>query len=333
VDQKPKIAFFWAASCGGCEVSLVNLHERILDIDANFEVFFCPCLVDTKKKDIENLADKELAITFFNGAIRNDENEEMAHLLRKKSKILIAYGACAMSGGIPALSNLSSKEDHLRTIYLDNPSVDNPGGFTPQEKTRMPEAELCLPAFHSKVKALHQVVPVDLFFPGCPPESAQLGKVVDLVLSGAPLPKVPSVVGAGSQSVCDECRREKGEKKIKQFFRTWEIEPDPQKCLLDQGIICMGVATRDGCGALCPKVNMPCIGCYGSPDGVLDQGAKMAATLGGMLDIEEIQELPEEQIPAAIMKKLKQIPDLAGIAYKFSLSSSILKKKIDHPHE
>lgn len=331
MEKKPKIAFYWAASCGGCEISLANLHEKILDVDAAFDIFFCPCLVDTKKKDIQNLADGELAITFFNGAIRTDENEEMAHLLRKKSKVLIAYGACAVSGGIPALSNLSSKADHFRTIYLDNPTIDNPQQIVPQEHNAIPEGDLELPAFHEKVKALHQVVPVEFFFPGCPPESFQLEKVVGLVLSGATLPSPPAIVGAGTQSVCDECPRKKNEKKVQRFYRTWEIDPDPEICLLDQGIICMGVATRNGCGALCPQVNMPCIGCYGSPDGVLDQGARMAATLGGMLDIEDLKDLPEEEINAAIKKKLAGIPDLAGMSYKFTMASSILKKKLESP--
>ena len=85
-------------------------------------------------------------------------------------------------------------------------------------------------------------------------------------------------------------------KTITQFYRTYEIDPGPRACLLEQGIVCMGIATRDGCGALCPQVNMPCTGCYGPPEGVRDQGAKMVSALGSVLDFGELQGTSEEQI-------------------------------------
>jgi hypothetical protein len=121
---------------------LVNLHEKILEVDRHFDFFFCPCLLDTKKKDVEALPDGALAITFFNGAIRTAENREMARLMRAKSQLLIAFGACACMGSIPALSNLHSREAHLRTNYLDSPSLDNPAGTLPQLRTATPEGEL-----------------------------------------------------------------------------------------------------------------------------------------------------------------------------------------------
>src|SRR5579862_5520025 len=104
MSPKPKLSIYWASSCGGCEVAVVNLHEMILDIDSYFDFVFCPCLLDAKRKDVEAMADRSIAITLFNGAIRTEENEEMAHLLRRKSQLLIAYGACSSHGGIPALS-------------------------------------------------------------------------------------------------------------------------------------------------------------------------------------------------------------------------------------
>ena len=93
---------YWAASCGGCEISLVNIQEKILEVDANFNFMFCPCLIDTKKKDIQALPDKSIALTLFNGAIRTEENEEMAHLLRQKSQTLVAFGSCSYAGSIPS---------------------------------------------------------------------------------------------------------------------------------------------------------------------------------------------------------------------------------------
>lgn len=328
MPAKPKLSMYWAASCGGCEISLVNLHEKILDVDAAFDFIFCPCLLDTKKKDIEAMPDSSIAITLFNGALRTEENEEMALLLRKKSELLIAYGSCSYEGCIPGLGNLSTGTEILETVYIDSPSTYNPEKIIPRPKTSVPEGEIHIPALLNKVKILKDVVEVDYFLPGCPPEPHQIWAVVETVIQGRPLPAKGSVIGAGNSSVCEECDRKKEDKKVKRFYRTYEIIPDTVKCLLEQGIICMGIATRSGCGGLCPKVNMPCIGCYGTPEGILDQGAKMIAALGSMLDIGEIKGLSEDEIIRKVDGLLDAIPDPAGLFYKFSLPHSILKGRI-----
>ncbi|MEO5333462.1 MAG: hypothetical protein H7839_15730 [Magnetococcus sp. YQC-5] len=322
--EKPKLAMYWASGCGGCEMALVNIHEHILDVAAAFDFFFCPCLLDTKYQEVEEMADETIAITFFNGAIRSSENEEMAHLLRRKSQLLIAFGSCAHAGCIPGLSHFSTRSDHFQTIYLDNPSLDNPTAITPQTEVQVPEGILTLPYFMDKVKTLGQVVEVDYTIPGCPPEAHQIWNVMDHLIEGRPLPPKGSVLGAGRSSVCNECNRVIKDKKIKRLYRNYELVPDATSCLLEQGLLCMGSATRDGCGGLCPMVNMPCTGCYGTPEGVLDQGAKMASALGSMLDIGETRELTEESITHRMDEILNTMPDLAGTFYKYSLAGSIL---------
>jgi len=325
MSAKPKLAMYWAASCGGCEIALVNINEKILDVDANFDFVFCPCLLDTKKKDVEAMPDKGIAITLFNGAIRTEENAEMAYLLRKKSELLISFGSCSHEGCIPGLSNLHSRDSHLKSIYLDNPTIDNVSGIIPKTETKVPEGTLHIPSFFDRVKTLSQVVDVDFFIPGCPPEPHQIWNVVEAVVKGAPLPPKGSVIGAGHSAVCDECPLKREDKKIKKLYRTYEIIPEKGKCLLDQGIVCMGIATRSGCGGLCPQVSMPCIGCYGPPDGVLDHGAKMIAAIGSVLDIGDTKGISEDEIDRRIDEIISAIPDLAGTFYKFSLADSILK--------
>lgn len=96
--DKPKLALYWASSCGGCEIAVLALHEKILNVAEAFEIVLWPCVMDFKKADIEAMGDGEITVTLFNGAIRNDENEEMAHLLRRKSKVMVAFGSCAMEG-------------------------------------------------------------------------------------------------------------------------------------------------------------------------------------------------------------------------------------------
>src|SRR5947208_11589685 len=171
---KPKVGIYWASSCGGCEVAVVNLHEKLLEVDRHFDFMFCPCLLDTKVKDIEALPDGAIAILLFNGAIRTSENLKMARLLRRKSQVLVAYGACSSGGGIPALSNLSSRAAHMQTIY--------PDGVVPATRYAAPEGELELPEFFDSVRTLGDVVEVDYFIPGCPPEPRRVWEIVEALV-------------------------------------------------------------------------------------------------------------------------------------------------------
>jgi F420-non-reducing hydrogenase small subunit len=263
----------------------------------------------------------------FNGAIRTDENLEMARLLRRKTATLIAFGACAATGGIPALSNLHSRAAHFASIYGGGPSLDNAAGRFPSVHTAMPEGDLELPGFHERVKRLEEVVAVDYTIPGCPPEPHQIWNVVKAVIEGAALPPRGSVLGAGQSTVCEECVRPKQEKRIAAFRRNFEVVPDATTCLLEQGLLCMGPATRDGCRAPCPRANMPCTGCYGPPEGVRDQGAKMIAALGSVVDFENCRGSDEEQLAARIESVCDSLPDAAGTFYRYGLAAPILDRR------
>jgi F420-non-reducing hydrogenase small subunit len=224
-NGKPKLAMYWASSCGGCEIAVLNIGEHILTVDAVFDVAFFPCIADFKVKDVRSYPDGHIDLCLFNGAIRNSENEEMAHLLRQKSKVLVAFGSCAYEGCIPALSNLTSKDETFQTVYLDNPSIDNPQGFLPQPSFQAAEGELVIPVFYNTVKSLGQVVDVDYIIPGCPPEPHQIWAVLQVVVAalteGAALPPPGSIVGAGSVAVCEECERVKQDKAINRESCAW----------------------------------------------------------------------------------------------------------------
>ncbi len=328
-NGKPKFGMYWAASCGGCEIAVLNIGDKILDVDAVFDVVFWPVATDFKYEDVRNYPDGHIDLCLFNGAIRNSENEEMAHLLRQKSKVLVAFGSCAYEGCIPALSNLTSKEATYRAVYLDNPSTDNPEGILPQTATEVPEGELDIPVFYNTVKALDQVVPVDYFIPGCPPEPHQIWAVLEAVVAaltqGAELPPAGSVIGVGNVAVCEECPLEKHEKQIDRFYRPYEVKPEPGVCLLEQGIMCMGPATVSGCGALCPQVGMGCRGCYGPLPGVEDQGAKMLTALASVINVGQVGD-DEEKLDQKLDEVMDTIADPAGTFYRFSMSHSILHR-------
>ena len=327
--EKPKLAMYWASACGGCEISVLNIHENILTVDEVFDIVFFPCIADFKVKDLESYPDGYIDVCLFNGAIRNSENEEMAHLLRKKSKILVAYGSCAYEGCIPALSNLTTKDATFDKVYLNNPSIDNPDGIIPQVVTKVAEGELTLPVFYNTVKSLDQAVDVDYYLPGCPPEPHQIWAVLQVVvgalLEGNPLPPAGAILGAGITSVCEECEREKDEKCIDRFYRPYQLDPDPEQCLLEQGIICMGIATRSGCGALCPTVGMGCRGCYGPPEGVIDQGAKMLSAIASVINAGD-ETMEDDELEHVIQEVIDTIPDPAGTFYRFSMAHSILRR-------
>ncbi len=318
--QKPKFAMYWAAACGGCEIAVLNIGEKILDVDANFDVVFWPVAMDAKYKDVEAMEDGSILLCLFNGGIRNSENEEIAKLLRRKSKILVAFGSCATEGCIPGLANLSAPEEIFATVY-HTISTDNPTGVHPQPVTKVPEGELYIPQFYPVLKTLDQVVDVDYFMPGCPPESHQIAAVVDLVIKvlhgEAQLPPKGAVIGAGGSTVCDDCPRVRNVKLIKQFVRIQDVEHiDPQLCLLEQGIPCNGPATRQGCGALCPQASAQCIGCYGPAEGVIDYGARLITAFASVIDAKE---------PDEIDRILDGIPDPVGQFYRFNLAGSLMK--------
>ena len=318
--MKPKFAMYWAASCGGCEIAVLNTHEKILDVDANFDVVFWPVAMDAKYKDVEAMEDGSILLTLFNGGIRNDENEHIAKLLRQKSKILVAFGSCACEGCIPGLANLSPVGDIVHTAF-NTITTDNPNEIYPRTSYDVPEGELHIPTLSRIVRPLEQVVDVDYFMPGCPPESHQIAAVIDLVIKvvkgEAELPPKGSVIGCGDSTVCDECPRARNVKFIKEFKRIQDVAPvDPALCLLEQGIPCNGPATRSGCNARCPQAGAQCIGCYGPADGVMDYGARLITAFSSVIDANT----PEE-----INRILDGIPDPTGQVYRFNLAGSLLK--------
>ncbi len=328
-NGKPKFGMYWAAACGGCEISVLNIGDKILDVDAIFDIAFWPVAADFKYADVRNYPDGYIDVCLFNGAIRSSENEEMAHLLRQKSKVLVAFGSCAYEGCIPALANFTSKEAIYQTVYLDNPSIDNANGVVPQTSTQVPEGQLTIPTFYNTVKSLDQVVDVDYFIPGCPPEPPQIWAVLEAVVAaltqGAELPPLGAILGAGNVAVCEECALAKEEKLIDRFYRPYQVVPEAGKCLLEQGIMCVGPATRNGCGALCPSVGMGCRGCYGPLAGVEDQGAKMLTAIASIINAGKIGD-DEAELEERLDEIIDTIVDPAGTFYRFSMAHSILKR-------
>ena len=318
--RKHRFAMYWASSCGGCDISVINIGEKILDFAERFEIVFWPAIMDAKYSDVEQMDDGSIDVTLFSGSIRTTENLHVAQLLRRKSAVLVAFGSCASEGCIPGLANLISTQDLLSTAF-EGPSTDNPSHIRPLATWATDGITLELPALLPTVQTLEQVVDVDYRVPGCPPETEQIANVIALVgaaLDGtAALPPRGAVLGAGHSTVCDQCLRERNAKRLTHFSRIQELPPlAPNVCLLEQGVPCNGPATRDGCGAKCPAAGAPCIGCYGAAEGVTDFGARLLSAFASVVDASEADDID---------RILDGLPDPVGQFYRFSLAGSLLR--------
>jgi F420-non-reducing hydrogenase small subunit len=319
-EAKPryKLAMYWASACGGCDVAVLNLGMKLIEFTERWEPVFWPAAMDGKRDDVRAMEDGEIDVCLFDGGIRTDEDAEMAHLMRAKSKVLVAFGSCASEGCIPGLANQRSVESIFAAAF--DPELNDVNGELPNGPWQSPYGELELPTLEVRLRTLGQVVDVDYSVPGCPPETERIAEVLTTVTAAldgdVPLPPAGAVLGAGNSTVCDECERERGVKTIKEFKRIQTLaEVDPNLCLLEQGLPCCGPAARDGCGAKCPAAGAPCIGCYGVTEGVKDFGARLLSAYASVVDASE---------PEDIERILAGLPDTVGQFYRFSLAASLL---------
>ena len=320
MPDKPKVAFYWCASCGGCEESVVDLAEEILGVVEAVDIVFWPVAMDFKKSDVEAMPDGSIVASLINGAIRTSEQEEMARLLRRKSQVVIAYGACAQLGGIPGLANEFEREQILHFVFNESPSTQNPDKTRPATRHQDNGRVTTLPELWSHVRTLAQVVPVDYYLPGCPPTPKLLQQAVSALLSGKLPPKGTTL--APDIALCEQCPRKDtkpADLAFSEFKRPHRVPIDPEKCLLAQGFLCMGAATRGGCEALCVKGNMPCSGCFGPTSRVKDQGAKMLSSICSNLGVTDDGE---------IERVLSSIPDPVGTFYRYGLAGSLLRGRV-----
>lgn len=334
---KIKIAIYWAAACGGCDVSILDSDEKVLNIGTMADIVMWPIAADGKEKDIEAMDDGAITVSLISGAIRNSENEHMVKLLRQKSKLVIAYGTCACFGGTPALANLvNDANEVLKYVYTKTPtSADfqsqyaKCGAIIPQTSYQAPEGELTLPVLYNVVKSLDQVIDVDYFVPGCPPTQETIAKLLDalvnFVYKDVALPPKGTIIGVENKTLCEECSRRKENRRIDKIREPHEVDIDPELCLMDQGILCLGAATVAGCGAKCTSVGQPCRGCYGPSKIVQEQGASIFTAVASLFPVLEDDPMCDESKIIDIMSSVK---DPLGYFYAFSMAKALIKAKV-----
>jgi F420-non-reducing hydrogenase small subunit len=313
---KKTLAVHTATGCRTCELSLLEIHYQVQRLQRLADIAYWPYLLGSQHADLARI--ETIDVCFFAGAVRTAGERRMAEQLRAKSRFMVALGACAGFGGMPGLANL---------VRETGPPPAAPAAATSPD----PAAEL--PALEPRVVSLTQVVAVDYVVPGCPPTqnlvwSALQGvlgdagsqahlayaagrlpkKVAQAMASGVPPPR--GTVFAGEKAVCASCSRVKEQKRFESVKRPYQAYESTGRCLLEQGLVCSGIATREGCGGLCTGVGIPCRGCFGKPEAVYDPGAKMVAAISSTFDAEK---------PQKIDAIVDQFLDLTGTFYRYTL--------------
>ncbi len=260
-----KVAEEWLGSCSGCEIAILNLGETLLEVLPQLEFVHIPVLMDHKyygqlgDGDLREVDIPEATVGIVSGGVRNAEHLEVLEAMRRRCQVLIALGTCATHGGIPALINGTTNAELMERYYRGCETTDP--ADDPAET---------IPPLLERVYALDEKVKVDLYLPGCPPHPDHIAEALVALLEGRE-PVLPQ------KSVCDTCptiREGKGQvRTIRRFLDNAQYDPErplsEMRCLLEQGLLCMGPVTRAGCAGAagqaprCISARVPCRGCYG----------------------------------------------------------------------
>ncbi len=168
--MKVRLATVWFGGCSGCHMSFLDLDEFLLELVDLVEIVYSP-VVDMKEYP------ENVDVCLIEGAICNEDNRELLHQIRQRTKVLVAFGDCAVTANVPAIRNqlgLGNAESVLQRAYIEN-AQDNPC---------LPQADGIVPPLLERVMPVHEVVHVEHFLPGCPPPAARIKTLVSQLLSG-----------------------------------------------------------------------------------------------------------------------------------------------------
>jgi len=173
------------------------------------------------------------------------------------------------------------------------------------------------------------VIDVDYYVPGCPPQqetiSHLLKAVADFAYNGVALPPKGASVGVVTKTLCEQCPRKKEFRRITKIVEPHEIDVDPDLCLMDQGILCLGPATVGGCNAKCTRAGQPCRGCYGPTAAVQEQGASALTAIASLFPVLDEDATMGEDAVIDIMSTIK---DPLGYFYAFTMGKSLIKRSV-----
>ncbi len=235
---KIKLNTEWLCDCGGCHVALVDLHEKILGVLEAVEILKCPVLTDEKGYP-------EADIGILTGSIRTEHDRHAALEMRKKCKKIIAFGTCAVYGGLHGAGLAHSREEIMETVYQKSPTTRT--DFIPGTD---------ITGLEKMVTPIDEVIDVDLYLPGCPPHPHYIFEGLTALVENRE-------IKSGQETVCAGCRRTMKKTSVSTLKGALEGVPEEDLCFLSQGYICLGSVTLDRCLAPCPNHGVMCTGCAG----------------------------------------------------------------------
>ncbi len=294
MTEQVSIALGQGSSCWGCFQSLIDIHLKLADVLPLLDIKYWQAVVDYKLSDLESYPDKSIAVGVYEGMARTEEDVHLLKTLRAKCKILIAFGTCSCFGGIPGMANFYDIEDCYDVKFRNNKTFSD--GEVPSEN---------VPPIESIVRPNRHYVDFDVYLPGCPPTSSLILTALTSLIEGKEIELPP-------HTVCHYCSREKKETPVPEILRPFKGNADPDRCLLEQGYICLGSATWGLCEGQCVNKGVTCRGCFGPPPPITqDHGAASISMLGSYAPL-----LPDE------LKE--QVPDPIGYFWRFDYPSSHL---------
>ena len=295
-----KVLEEWLNMCGGCECSMLDVGEALVDILPQLEFVHMPVLMDHKYYGQTGEGTKlelpQADIGIITGGVRTEEHKEVAKEIRNKCKTVIAYGSCACFGGLPALANMYTKEEVFNKVYKTTRSTE-PGE----------PPTIAITPWTDRVYAVDEVINVDLRIPGCAPSPDVFADVVTALLTGKEFK-------LDEKAVCEDCPLKREKKAMAAIKRPLENASIHERCLLEQGYLCLGPATRTGCGGhekipRCIAGNFPCRGCMGPIKWTSNQMVDMMGAL------------------ATIGIDLKLIPDRLATFNRFVGGHNVLRPR------
>ncbi len=288
------IALGQGSSCWGCFQSLIDIHLRLAEVLPLLDIKYWQAVVDFKLHHLESYEDKSIVVGLYEGMARTEEDVHLLKLLRDKCQILISFGSCSCFGGIPGMANFYDIEECYDVKFRQNKTFND--GKVPSEN---------LPPIEPVVKPNNSIVEFDVYLPGCPPTPDLIYTALTTLLSGKELELSP-------HTVCHYCEREKKETPIEKILKPYTGHADPDRCLLEQGYICLGSSTWGLCEGQCVNKGTTCRGCFGPcPPIMKDHGAASISMLGSCAPNE-----PSELI--------EQVQDPAGYFWRFNYVTSHL---------
>ena len=292
--SKVPVSFEWLSGCSGCELAVVDMHEKLLRILDAVEIVRLPILMDVKGYP-------KAALGIITGGLRTEHDVHCLHEMRKSCDRLLAFGVCSVYGGPQGSGYAHTLAELEDASYRTNPTTRTT--FVPDQG---------VPKLLDGVRPIDSDVQVDLYLPGCPPHPYYVFEALSAVVEG----REPEF---GPQNVCYRCDRKMVHTDVSKLRRIHEGAMEADKCFLSQGVLCMGSATLDRCLAPCPTRGAPCTGCAGpSENVVLEPNRDLRTEIADRMS--RITKIPREAIVREMELRSKTY-------YAYAMASPVFRQK------